>query len=75
MLSRSKRIFGIAALTLAAATATAAPAYADENFVTDLGILRELQAPLCLPGTTTGIAIVDALLPQLMACAQAKIAG
>ncbi|MEV0384416.1 hypothetical protein [Nonomuraea sp. NPDC050643] len=68
MLSRSKRIFGIAALTLAAATATAAPAHADGHYPTDFSILQELRAPLCAPVSEVGIPLVDALLPQLLAC-------
>ncbi|MFB4285291.1 MULTISPECIES: hypothetical protein [unclassified Nonomuraea] len=73
MLSRSKRIFGIAVLTLAAATATVAPAHADEVYEADFSLLRQLQGPLCLPNTTTGIGLLDTLLPQLMACTSGAV--
>ncbi|SEH01718.1 hypothetical protein SAMN05444920_121166 [Nonomuraea solani] len=74
MLSRSKRIFGIAALTLAAAMGTAAPAHADEDRVTEFNFLEELQGPLCVP-QQLGLPIIDTILPQLMACASAKVSG
>lgn len=70
MLSRSKRIFAVAALTLVAGTVLAAPAHAEDEYVTGLGILRALQGQLCLPNMTTGIPIVDAVLPQIAACGQ-----
>ncbi|MEV5896078.1 hypothetical protein [Nonomuraea fuscirosea] len=70
MLSRSKRIFGVAALALVAATtAPAAPAFAEQRSLTDIPLLSELKGPLCLPNSRTGLTVLDALLPQLMACA------
>ncbi|MEV4077600.1 hypothetical protein ACGFJC_51055 [Nonomuraea fuscirosea] len=76
MFSRSKRIFGIAALALVAATTVpAAPAFAEQRSLslTDIPLLRELKGPLCLPNSRTGLTVLDALLPQLMACAQTPL--
>ncbi|GAA3570991.1 hypothetical protein GCM10022419_059790 [Nonomuraea rosea] len=75
MFSRTKRIFGIAALTMVAAgaaTAVAAPAHAGDEYSFELQLLRELEGPFCLPSSGIGIPIVDAVLPQLMACASAS---
>ncbi|MEV0623613.1 hypothetical protein AB0I81_60570 [Nonomuraea sp. NPDC050404] len=75
MLSRSKRIFGVTALALAAATMTAAPAHADDDFLSGISFLEEVQGPLCVPGTSLGIPLIDALIPELMACARAQVVG
>ncbi|MFC5824854.1 hypothetical protein [Nonomuraea insulae] len=70
MLSRSKRIFAVATLTLVTGAALAAPAHAEEEYLTGLGILRALHGQLCLPDMTTGVPIVDAVLPHLAACGE-----
>ncbi|MFG1701237.1 hypothetical protein [Nonomuraea sp. NPDC049309] len=72
MFSRSKRIFGIAALALAAVGIAAAPAHADDDELTGFNLLRDLRHPLCLPSAgVTGIPIVDSLLPEVIACGRA----
>jgi hypothetical protein len=73
MFSRSKRIFGMAAMTLIAGAVLATPAHADDVDVTGLGILRALHSQLCLPSMTTGIQIVDTVLPQLAGCGDAGL--
>ncbi|MFF4622925.1 hypothetical protein [Nonomuraea jabiensis] len=75
MLSRSKRIFGIAILSMAAATAVAVPAHASNAPVVagplPYQLLSVVRAPLCLTtGTLTGdaklgVPLVEELLPQL----------
>ncbi|MFI6738713.1 hypothetical protein ACIBI9_37810 [Nonomuraea sp. NPDC050451] len=77
MLSRSKRIFGIAILGVAAATAVAVPAHAYVSkppAVTGLvpyQLMSVVRAPLCfttgaLSGETKlGVPLVEELLPQL----------
>ncbi|KAB8191410.1 hypothetical protein FH608_029540 [Nonomuraea phyllanthi] len=74
MFSRSKRIFGIAVLSLAAATVVAVPAHADSGPTSStwsqFQILRQLRSPLCLPtgGLGLGLPLVDKLLPELTSC-------
>ncbi|MFC6538270.1 hypothetical protein ACFQES_16020 [Nonomuraea salmonea] len=66
--------FGIAAIALAAVTAAAAPAHADDELTSTFSLLRQLNNPFCLPGaTTTGIPVVDSLLPGLVGCPQAPL--
>ncbi|MFC4119183.1 hypothetical protein [Nonomuraea zeae] len=72
MFSRTKRIFGIAALAFAAATAMAVPAHADDDRSLELRRLQELAWPFCLTGTELGIPIVDVVLPEFLPCADAK---
>ncbi|MFI7134449.1 hypothetical protein ACIBQ1_52905 [Nonomuraea sp. NPDC050153] len=77
MFSRSKRIFGIAILSVAAATAVAVPAHANAPLTNAIAgelpvqLLSKVRAPLCLPmgalagQTKLNIPLVDSLLPQL----------
>ncbi|MEV4580065.1 hypothetical protein AB0K16_43155 [Nonomuraea jabiensis] len=74
MLSRSKRIFGIAILSAAAAAAFAVPAHASHvpvGGVIPYQLMSAVQAPLCLTtGTLSGdakmgIPLVEELLPTL----------
>ncbi|MGW0806483.1 hypothetical protein [Nonomuraea sp. NPDC002799] len=67
MISRSKRIFGVAVLSLAAMGTMAAPAHADDDLIGE-AVLHELRMPFCMPGDPTGIPVLDLLLPQLMGC-------
>ncbi|MET7331571.1 hypothetical protein [Nonomuraea sp. NPDC005650] len=77
MFSRSKRIFGIAILSLAAATAVAVPAQANTPHTNAIAgelpvqLLSKMRAPLCLPTgalageTKLNLPLVESLLPQL----------
>lgn len=75
MLSRSKRIFGIAILSAAAAAAFAVPAHASNvpvvGGVIPYQLLGAVRAPLCMTtGTLSGdaqmgIPLVEELLPTL----------
>ncbi|MER6006724.1 hypothetical protein ACWDRB_10795 [Nonomuraea sp. NPDC003707] len=71
MLSRSKRIFGIAILSAAAAAAVAIPAHASSTPVITGQLMKVVQAPLCLTTGTLagesklGVPLVEELLPQL----------
>jgi hypothetical protein len=71
MFSRTKRIFGVAALTVAAATAMAVPAHAGDEPL-KIQLLKELTTPFCLPNPGAGIPILDELIPQLMGCNNAS---
>ncbi|MFG6198456.1 hypothetical protein [Nonomuraea sp. JJY05] len=77
MLSRCKRIFGIAILGVAAATAVAVPAHAYVSNTPTIAsqipyqLLSVVRAPLCMTtgtlagDTKLGIPLVEQLLPQL----------
>ncbi|MEV4019012.1 hypothetical protein AB0J35_51875 [Nonomuraea angiospora] len=75
MLSRSKRIFGIAILSVAAAAAVAVPAHASSTPVNagqvPYQLMSVVRAPLCLTtgklagDAKLGIPLVEELLPQL----------
>jgi hypothetical protein len=76
MLSRSKRIFGIAILSVAAAAAVAIPAHASATPVIAGQFMKVVQAPLCMTTgtlageTKMGIPLIEELLPQLgVSCA------
>ncbi|TMR08541.1 hypothetical protein ETD86_47380 [Nonomuraea turkmeniaca] len=76
MLSRSKRILGIALLALAGAPAmtvpaTAAVANAGPGILGDVQLPQELHVPLCMANSNLGVPIVDSL-PGLIGCGAAS---
>ncbi|SDK54232.1 hypothetical protein [Nonomuraea jiangxiensis] len=82
MFSRTKRVLGVAALALAAATVMAAPTQAGTEvarshgvnpFGGDFKLLKELQVPFCLPSPQLGLPVLDSLMPDLMSCAGAAV--
>ncbi|MFI7618440.1 hypothetical protein ACIBP6_45190 [Nonomuraea terrae] len=75
MLSRSKRLAGIAVLSFAAAAAMAAPAHADDDYWDDhryqhgWALLTPYRTPVCVPVSSFGIPLVDRIAPGMVACA------
>ncbi|MEU6721425.1 hypothetical protein ABZ897_59130 [Nonomuraea sp. NPDC046802] len=68
MFSRTKRILGLAFVSMAAVGVMAVPAQAGKDDISGVVILDELQRPFCLAGAQTGIGLVDGLMWKVMNC-------
>ncbi|MFC4013171.1 hypothetical protein ACFOY2_38505 [Nonomuraea purpurea] len=68
MFSRTKRILGLAFVSMAAVGVMAVPAHAGKDYINEVVILEELQRPFCLAAAQTGVGLVDGLVWKVMNC-------